>query len=194
MITIKCKKCGGTNGYLKVGDVHTGLYCSQCNSWIKWISKNELEILNNGENIINEIDIETLKKQRDELNKQINDYYKEQTKNEIIKNNGFIGKTFKRLITKEIMGYYKILDVEEDNQYRMKTLVFSLPVKPFMSKNLYDETSLLDIESIGWFCNSMSNCERHKQEIDSYTEITNEEYLEAYNTWLKTIMEMIHDV
>ena len=32
---------------------------------------------------------------------------------------GYIGKTFKRPITKEIMGYYKILDVEEDNQFSL---------------------------------------------------------------------------
>lgn len=193
MIATKCKKCGGTSGYLKAGDVHTGLYCSQCNSWIKWISKNELEILNNGETIINEIDIETLKKQRDELNKQINDYYKEQTKNEIIKNNGFIGKTFKRLITKEIMGYYKILDVEEDNRYRMKTLVFSLPIKSVMSKNSYEETSLLDIESIGWFCNSMSDFGQYKREIDSYIEISNDEYKVAFNKWLEKIGDIINN-
>lgn len=198
MIAIKCKKCGGTNGYLKAGNVHTGLYCSQCNTWIKWVSKNEISILESDESIGNDvfeevIDIETLKKQRDDLDKQINNYYKEQTKNEIIKNNGFIGKTFKRLITKEIMGYYKILDVEKDNRYRMKTLVFSLPIKPFMSKNSYEETSLLDIESIGWFCNSMSDFGQYKREIDSYTEISNDEYKEAFNKWLEKIGDIINN-
>ena len=195
-ITINCKKCGCTEGYLRVGDVHTGLHCSKCNSWIKWVSKNEVSILESGETIVDEffeevIDIEKLKKQRSELDKQINDYYKKQTEKEIANNNGYIGKTFKRFFDKETTMYYKILSVEENNQYRMKTLVFSLPVKPFMSKNTYDETSLIDIVSIGWFCNSMSDFGQHKREIDLYTEISNEEYLEAYDNWLNSIMRIV---
>ena len=80
-IIIKCKKCGCTEGYLRYGDVHTGLHCSKCNSWIKLVSKNEISILESGETIVDEffeevVNIEYLKKQRDELDKQINDYYK----------------------------------------------------------------------------------------------------------------------
>lgn len=195
-ITIKCKKCGCTEGYLRYGDVHTGLHCSKCNSWIKWVSKNEISILESGETIVDEffeevVDIEHLKKQRDDLDKQINDYYKKQTKKDIANNMGYIGKTFKRLIDKDVMSYYKILGVEEDNQYRMQTLVFSLPLKPIASKNMYEETSLLDIESIGWFCNSMTKYTQHTREIDLYTEISNEEYLEAYNNWLKSVMRIV---
>lgn len=195
-ITIKCKKCGCTKGYLRYGDVHTGLYCSKCNNWIKWVSKNEISVLESNESNIDEsieeiIDIENLKKQRNDLNEQINNYYKKQVEKDISNNMGYIGKTFKRPITKEIMGYYKILDVEEDNQYRMKTLVFSLPVKQFASKNMYEETSLLDIESIGWFCNSMSNYGLYNREIDSYTEISNDEYLGAYDEWLKVVMRIV---
>ncbi len=195
-ITIKCKKCGCTEGYLRYGDVHTGLHCSKCNSWIKWVSKNEISILESGETIVDEffeevVNIEHLKKQRDELDKQINDYYKKQTKKDIANNMGYIGKTFKRLIDKDVMGYYKILGVEEDNQYRMQTLVFSLPLKAIASKNMYEETSLLDIESIGWFCNSMTDYGVHNREIDSYTEISNEEYLEAYDNWLNSVMRIV---
>lgn len=195
-ITIKCKKCGCTEGYLRYGDVHTGLHCSKCNSWIKLVSKNEISILESGETIVDEffeevVDIEYLKKQRDDLDKQINDYYKKQTKKDIANNMGYIGKTFKRLTDKDVMSYYKILGVEEDNQYRMQTLVFSLPLKPIASKNMYEETSLLDIESIGWFCNSMTNYSQHKREIDLYTEISNEEYLEAYDNWLKSVMRIV---
>lgn len=195
-ITIKCKKCGCTEGYLRYGDVHTGLHCSKCNSWIKWVSKNEISILESGETVVDEffeevVDIEYLKKQRDDLDKQINDYYKKQTKKDIANNMGYIGKTFKRLIDKDVMSYYKILGVEEDNQYRMQTLVFSLPLKPTASKNMYKETSLLDIESIGWFCNSMTKYTQYRREIDLYTEISNEEYLEAYDEWLKSVMRIV---
>ena len=85
------------------------------------------------------------------------------------------------------MGYYKILNVEEDNQYRMQTLVFVLPIDTLASNNMYEETSLLDIQSIGWFCNSMTNYSQHKREIDLYTEISNEEYIDAYKTWESNI-------
>lgn len=195
-ITIKCKKCGCTEGYLRYGDVHIGLHCSKCNSWIKWVSKNEISILESGETVVDEffeevVDIEYLKKQRDDLDKQIYDYYKKQTKKDIANNMGYIGKTFKRLIDKDVTSYYKILGVEEDNQYRMQTLVFSLPLKPIANKNTYEETSLLDIESIGWFCNSMTDYSQHKREIDLYTEISNEEYLEAYDDWLKLVMRIV---
>lgn len=195
-ITIKCKKCGCTEGYLRFGDVHTGLHCSKCNSWIKWVSKAEVSILESGETVVDEffeevIDIEKLKKQRDDLDKQINDYYKKQTEQDIANNYGYIGKTFKRAIAEDTIGYYKILSVEEDNQYRMKTLVFVLPIDTLASNNMYEETSLLDIQSIGWFCNSMTNYNRHKREIDLYTEISNEEYLEAYDKWLKSVMRIV---
>lgn len=191
-INIKCKKCGCTSGYIRVGDIHTGLYCSQCNNWLKWLSKYEVEILNNGETVVDEffeevIDIENLKKQRDDLDRQINEYYKKQIEKDIANNTGYIGKTFKRPIDKETMGYYKILNVEEDNQYRMQTLVFSLPIKAIGGKNIYEETSLIDIKSIGWFCSSMLNRESYDREIDSYTEISNEEYIDAYKTWESNI-------
>lgn len=199
MIAIHCNKCGCTEGYLRVGDVHTGLHCSKCNSWIKWVSKHEISILESGETVVDEffeevVDIEYLKKQRDELDKQINDYYKKQTKKDIANNMGYIGKTFKRAIAEDTLGYYKILSVEEDNQYRMKTLVFVLPIDTLASNNMYEETSLLDIQSIGWFCNTLSKNGRYVPEIDLYTEITNEEYNKAFNDWIKQIKEMIHIV
>ena len=60
-ITIKCKKCGCIDGYLRVGDVHTGLHCSKCKSWIKWVSKNEISILESGELVVDEFFEEKLK-------------------------------------------------------------------------------------------------------------------------------------
>ena len=195
-----CKKCGPTLGRLSYGDFHTGLYCQKCNRWIKWVSKSELIILENGNtkliediNLIDEdeVDIKYLEKQRDELNEQINKYYCEQTKKDIANNAEYIGKTFKRAINEETIAYYKILNVEENNQYRMNTLVFNLPIKSFRSKNACEETSLLNIESIGWFCNLITDCGQRKREIDLYTEISNEEYLKAYDNWLNSIRRIV---
>lgn len=191
-----CKYCGHIEGIIKSRGTHLGLYCNKCLKWIKWLSKEEFNELIDSNNLSNdEIDneeyIESIKKQRDELNKIIHEYYKEQTKKDISNNYGYIGKTFKRAIAEDTLGYYKILSVEEDNQYRMKTLVFVLPIDTLASNNMYEETSLLDIQSIGWFCNSMTNYSQHKREIDLYTEISNEEYLEAYDEWLKSVMRIV---
>lgn len=37
-----CKKCGSTNLYTDQNGNNTGLYCSDCGAWIKWLSKKEL--------------------------------------------------------------------------------------------------------------------------------------------------------
>ena len=66
--------------------------------------------------------------------------------------------------------------------------------KDIESKNMYEETSLLDIESIGWFCNLMDNSGQRKREIDLYTEISNEEYLKTYNRWIEMIGEIVKNV
>lgn len=37
-----CKKCASTDLYTDQNDNNTGLYCSDCGAWIKWLSKKEL--------------------------------------------------------------------------------------------------------------------------------------------------------
>lgn len=37
-----CKKCGSLDLFTEVKGNNTGLYCSDCGAWIKWISKDEL--------------------------------------------------------------------------------------------------------------------------------------------------------
>lgn len=34
-----CKKCGSNNTYKNPKGQHIGLYCKNCNKWIKWIAK-----------------------------------------------------------------------------------------------------------------------------------------------------------
>ena len=53
---MKCRKCGEvTNKDIIVirSELHNGMYCKQCNSWIKWISKKEL----NNIKLIGEIEV-----------------------------------------------------------------------------------------------------------------------------------------
>lgn len=42
-----CKKCGSVNLRLEERGTATGLYCNDCNSWIKWVSKKELTQVQN---------------------------------------------------------------------------------------------------------------------------------------------------
>lgn len=36
-----CPKCGSKDLFLKESGNHTGLYCGDCGSWLKWVSKKE---------------------------------------------------------------------------------------------------------------------------------------------------------
>lgn len=37
-----CKKCGSLDLHTEVKGSNTGLYCSDCGTWIKWLGKEEL--------------------------------------------------------------------------------------------------------------------------------------------------------
>lgn len=203
-IAIKCKKCGHTEGKLMKRDTHIGLYCNECGSWQKWVSKEEYEMLMSQENTVNEakeflvdakIDIKELEKQRDELNSKISQYYEAEIQKAIKDNAGFIGKTYKRLINSELTGYYKIIGIDKNNQYRMNTLVFALPVIPFRGGPYsYEEEAIMTIESIGWFCNELSTYGLPVREIDTYTEIPNLEYVLAFNEWEKKVRSIVEQV
>lgn len=39
-----CKKCGSIFLHTEVKGNNTGLYCDDCGTWVKWLSKNELRV------------------------------------------------------------------------------------------------------------------------------------------------------
>lgn len=39
-----CKKCGSMDVFIKENGSQTGLYCSDCGKWIKWLGKDELRL------------------------------------------------------------------------------------------------------------------------------------------------------
>lgn len=39
----ECKKCGQTDVFVKQVGKQTGLYCSNCSAWIKWLTKEEIK-------------------------------------------------------------------------------------------------------------------------------------------------------
>ena len=38
-----CKKCGSVSLYTEKKDNNIGLYCEDCEAWIKWLGKDELK-------------------------------------------------------------------------------------------------------------------------------------------------------
>ena len=43
-----CKKCGSLSLYTEAKGNSTGLYCSDCGAWIKWLGKDELRAFEHG--------------------------------------------------------------------------------------------------------------------------------------------------
>lgn len=42
-----CKKCGSLDLHTEVKGNNTGLYCSDCGAWLKWLGKEELRAFEN---------------------------------------------------------------------------------------------------------------------------------------------------
>lgn len=42
-----CKKCGSIELHTEVKGSNTGLYCSDCGAWVKWLGKDELRAFEN---------------------------------------------------------------------------------------------------------------------------------------------------
>lgn len=42
-----CKKCGSLDLHTEIKGGNTGLYCSDCGAWIKWLGKDELRAFEN---------------------------------------------------------------------------------------------------------------------------------------------------
>jgi len=40
----KCNRCGSKNYMIKKVCSQTGLYCSDCGNWYKWLNKNEIRV------------------------------------------------------------------------------------------------------------------------------------------------------
>ena len=41
-----CKKCGSLDLFIETKGSNTGLYCSDCGAWIKWLGKDEINAFN----------------------------------------------------------------------------------------------------------------------------------------------------
>lgn len=40
-----CKKCGSVDVFLKSNGTQTGLYCRDCDTWLKWVGKKEIPLV-----------------------------------------------------------------------------------------------------------------------------------------------------
>lgn len=49
---MKCGKCGCTKFYTETKGSQIGLYCRDCNKWVKWLSKKDYEAFKRTGNIV----------------------------------------------------------------------------------------------------------------------------------------------
>lgn len=49
---MRCDKCGCTNFYTEIKGSQIGLYCRDCNKWVKWFSKKDYEASKRTGNIV----------------------------------------------------------------------------------------------------------------------------------------------
>lgn len=45
MKTFNCSKCGSTDVFLLEKGSQTGLYCGDCGNWIKWVGRDEKNLV-----------------------------------------------------------------------------------------------------------------------------------------------------
>ena len=62
-----CKKCGSSYLFTKSSGNNTGLYCSDCGSWIKWLNKNELRAFEESNKQKEDIKLTKLKPEKNEF-------------------------------------------------------------------------------------------------------------------------------
>ena len=69
-----CKKCGSTDLFTKEKGGNTGLYCSDCGAWIKWLGKDELLAFNESKKNVSKQKEEIESKNDFSIIKQLNDF------------------------------------------------------------------------------------------------------------------------
>lgn len=127
------------------------------------------------------INIKELEIQKRELESQIQKYYDQKYHENILRNEQFIGKTYKQQNEDDSYSYYKIISCINDNVYRMNTLIFTFP---FNIETHFDgliDCELCTFDDVGWFCTDYRG--KGKREIDFYIEITEEEFSTKLNEW-----------
>lgn len=132
---------------------------------------------------MDKLDIQKLIGERDQLTKKINEYLLEENKQNVLKNKIYIGKCFKRMINNN-MYYYKIIQIDESNQYQMYTLYFT------NINNCYSKLMtqyLCGIDIISWLSTILSGDFHQCKEIDLYDEISKEEFDAAFLKWTQNI-------
>lgn len=61
MVQIRCKSCLTTETVLREKGPHVGAYCANCGRWLKWLGKNEKNLVDFG------IKLEPVKTEKNEI-------------------------------------------------------------------------------------------------------------------------------
>lgn len=66
-----CRKCQQTEMYMEIKGTNTGLYCSNCGSWYKWLNKSEIK------NFKHSGKVKISKLENSDLNAEIDDVFED---------------------------------------------------------------------------------------------------------------------
>jgi hypothetical protein len=132
-------------------------------------------------------ELKELEKQRDELDKQIKEYYNNERSNLLKEHRKLVGKCFKgnQWLNPDIIKYYKVIHEESDNEYRVETLTFREKLSyKHLHKRLHGYGYRTDCELFEFEDIMVSD-------LNKMEEITEEEFNTAMDNCLKELKDII---
>ncbi len=124
-----CKKCGSISLHIEVKGNNTGLYCSDCGSWQKWLGKDELRAFEH-----------SMREATKEEQKGVNEYIKSISKPTDI---NFNNKTILERLTKfadcinnEIDAEMEKLPISKEDRIRKSAYCYGLQKVLYSIENI----------------------------------------------------------
>lgn len=126
---------------------------------------------------VNCMDIKELESQRDKLDKQIKQYYSDKKDLVMSKNEGYVGKCYKRVLDNLSTLFIKITSIYDE--YRACVMEFTSPMDL--------EDGVFNSNDYGLFCNSST-----WDYVGNWTEITPVEFDEKMDVVYNRLKEIIN--
>ena len=160
---------------------------------------------------VNDNNIKEIEKYKLKIEMKIKQYYDDKLKDETQNNLKYVNKMYKRTLSNGNVQYCKIMSINPTNKYRLNVLQFILPETiDFIDTYLFNNDrlkligELLSIEDAGLLCNDIESIQyiniatvdlnfKFPKVIDTYTEITKDEFNEAFTQWFTYIKYILNE-
>jgi hypothetical protein len=136
--------------------------------------------------------IKELEKQRNELDNKIRQYYQQEKLGKFDSNKKYIGKTFKQKNEDDSVSYYKIMHPVIDNEFRFATFIFTLPIQIDFSQTWSIDNELCGFDTVGVLCSRIKSDGSKSLEIESFDEISENEFNENLEEFFKSMKEVLN--